>query len=107
MNLFEKGMVKTMTASNLIPHFNLHEEYDVTRMMVIRKEYNDKEKLRVSVFAFFVKCFSLAILEAPKINSTYYPDQDPYKYYINTHHNISIAVNSKNGLAAPNIKNIE
>lgn len=30
-----------------------------------------------------------------------------YKYVINHHHNISIAVDSVNGLAAPNIKSVD
>ena len=32
MNPFQKGMCKTMTETNLIPHFYLHEEIDITRL---------------------------------------------------------------------------
>ncbi len=37
MNLFEKGMVKSMTYASSIPHFNLHEEYNVSRLIKIRQ----------------------------------------------------------------------
>jgi pyruvate/2-oxoglutarate dehydrogenase complex dihydrolipoamide acyltransferase (E2) component len=33
MSDFEKGMQKTMTEANSIPHFNLMEEIDMTRMV--------------------------------------------------------------------------
>lgn len=40
------------------------------------------------------------------MNSNYYPEKEEYKYYTNSSHNISIAINSKNGLVAPNIKDV-
>lgn len=41
------------------------------------------------------------------MNSNYYPDRDQYHYFPKRSHNITIAINSKNGLAAPNIKNVQ
>ena len=35
MNLFEKGMVKSMTYSTSVPHFNLHEDYNVSNLIKI------------------------------------------------------------------------
>jgi len=32
MNLYEHGMVKSMTYSQTIPHFNLHEEFNVSNL---------------------------------------------------------------------------
>jgi 2-oxoisovalerate dehydrogenase E2 component (dihydrolipoyl transacylase) len=32
MNGFEKGMQKSMTESNTIPHLYLHEELDITEV---------------------------------------------------------------------------
>ena len=61
----------------------------------------------MSIFAFIVKCFSLALKDHPQINSNYFPEKDEYKFYINPQHNISIAINSKNGLAAPNLNNVQ
>ena len=107
MNMFEQGMVKSMNYSTTVPFLGLHEEYDVSKIIKLRKEYNLSNNKKVSVFAFFVKCFSLAIKEIPKMNSNYYPEKDKYKYIINESQNISFAVDSKNGLAAPNVKNIQ
>ena len=107
MNLFEHGMVKTMTESVKVPHFNLHEEYNIESLKSIREKYNTVSTHKISIFAYVVKCFSLALNEHPKMNSTYYPEKDEFKYFINESHNISIAINSKNGLVAPNIKNVQ
>ena len=41
MNLFEKGMLKSMTYSLTVPHFHLHEEYDVTELVKIREQFNN------------------------------------------------------------------
>lgn len=107
MNLFEQGMVKSMDEAVKIPHFNLHDEFNISRLKQIREEYNSISHSRISIFAFIVKCFSLAIKEHPKINSNYFPEKDNYSYFINPSHNISIAVDSKNGLVAPNIKDVQ
>lgn len=100
-------MVKSMTQSLSVPHFNLHDEYKISDLLKMRKQFIEITGQKVSIFALVIKCFSQAIKENPKINSTYYPDNDQFKYYINQNHNISIAVNSKNGLAAPNIKDVQ
>jgi 2-oxoisovalerate dehydrogenase E2 component (dihydrolipoyl transacylase) len=34
MNPYEKGMFKSMTESNTIPHFYLMEEIDITELVV-------------------------------------------------------------------------
>ena len=60
----------------------------------------------MSVFSFILKAYSLAILDYPKINSLYYPDK-PYECEIHSSHNISIAIDTPNGLIAPNIKDVQ
>ena len=95
-----------MTHAATVPHFNLHEVYNIDDL------YNMRLKLKtaginISLFALIVKSFSLALSENPKMNSTYHPEKDQFVYFNNTVQNISIAIDSKFGLAAPNIKNVE
>jgi 2-oxoisovalerate dehydrogenase E2 component (dihydrolipoyl transacylase) len=51
-----------------------------------------------------IKTFSIALRYYPKINSLYQPDVNPYEYSIHSSHNISIAIDSANGLVVPHIK---
>lgn len=55
---------------------------------------------------FFLKFFSTALLDFPVLNSTYDPEK-PFEYTLHDNHNITIAIDSKNGLAVPNIKNVQ
>lgn len=107
MNQYEHGMVKSMNKSHTIPHFNLHEEYDVSNLMKVRDQYNLIAPKKISIFAYLVKCFSQALIEHPKMNSNYFPEKNEYKYYINSSHNISIAINSAHGLVAPHINDVQ
>ncbi len=95
-----------MTYSTTVPHFNLHDEFDITKLKEIQTKYESLKETKVSIFAFITKSFSMALLKHPRMNSTYYPETSPHEYTINHFHNISIAIDSPNGLAAPNIKNV-
>jgi len=53
-----------------------------------------------------VKTFSLALKHYPIMNSLYRPDVNPYEYHIYPNHNVSIAIDSPNGLVVPNIRNV-
>ena len=106
MTSFEQAMVESMTYAATIPHFNLHEEFDISDLHQMRLKLK-QSGINISLFALIVKSFSLALSESPKINSTYYPDREKYSYNLNFHHNICIAIDSKHGLAAPNIKNVQ
>lgn len=54
-----------------------------------------------------IKTFSLALKKHPKINSIYEPHKSEFEYDIHPSHNISIAVDSPNGLVVPNLKNVQ
>ena len=61
---------------------------------------------KISLFAFVVKAYSLALKDFPKMNSHYYDDK-PNECTIHSSHNISIAIDSPSGLVAPNIKDVQ
>lgn len=106
MTQFERGMVHTMTYAATIPHFNLHEVFDINDLFNMRLKLKEAG-INISLFALIVKSFSLALAANPKMNSTYYPDKDQFTYMSNPFQNISIAIDGKFGLAAPNIKNVQ
>lgn len=54
-----------------------------------------------------IKTFSLALKHYPRINSIYHPATNPYEYEVHLSHNVSIAIDSPNGLVVPHIKNVE
>ena len=105
MSNYEKGMQKSMTESNTIPHLYLHEEFDITEIEKMRKVLKESNK-KVTVMGILIKTFSLALKQYPKMNSLYYPNVNPYEYNIYPNHNISIAVDSPNGLVVPHVKNV-
>lgn len=53
-----------------------------------------------------IKTFSLALKQYPKMNALYNPEVNPYEYNIHSSHNISIAIDSPNGLVVPHIKEV-
>lgn len=53
-----KAMVKTMTQANTIPHFSYCDEYDMTEMVSLRREFKELGKKRgvpISYMPFIVK----------------------------------------------------
>lgn len=105
MNGYEKGMQKSMTESNTIPHLYLHEQLDITELDKMRKSLKQANK-KVTVMGILVKTFSLALKQVPKMNSVYKPEENPFEYSIHPNHNVSIAIDSPNGLVVPHIKNV-
>jgi 2-oxoisovalerate dehydrogenase E2 component (dihydrolipoyl transacylase) len=71
----------------------------------MRKSLKDSNK-KVTVMGILIKTFSLALKQFPKMNSLYHPDVNPYEYSIYPNHNISIAIDSPNGLVVPHVKNV-
>jgi 2-oxoisovalerate dehydrogenase E2 component (dihydrolipoyl transacylase) len=104
-----KGMVKSMTDALKMPYMALGEEIDVTDLVslqkalkpIAEKQYGSK----VSMTAFFLKAISLALYEHPIINSKF-KEGTPASYTKFGSHNISVAIDSKNGLMVPNIKDV-
>lgn len=82
---------------------------DATALIKLRKE------LKASIpdltfIPFFIKAISLAMNEYPIINSVVNPEVDSEgyikEYVIKNEHNFSVAIDSKDGLTTPNIKQV-
>jgi len=96
MTSIEMGMVKSMTYNTTVPQFFLMEEVYVSKLVEFRKTINKGREEKLSMMPFLIKTFSLAIKQFPRINSLYYPER-PYEWEQHSMHNISIAIDSKNG----------
>lgn len=99
-------MQKSMTESNKIPHLYLHEEFDITETEKMRKTIKGSGK-KVTLMGILIKTFSLALRKYPIMNATYDPQVNEFEYTLQGAHNISVAIDSPNGLVVPNIKNVQ
>lgn len=65
----------------------------------------------MTLLPFFIKAASLAMNEYPLLNSNINPelDADGYikEFVIKKNHNFSIAIDTKDGLSVPIIKNVQ
>ena len=100
-------MQKSMTAAQTIPHMFLMDEIEVTELVKMREYIKKELKKNVTFMPFFLKAFSLAMLEYPIVNAYYDPKTNPFEYKICKNHNISIAIDSPSGLVVPSIKNVQ
>lgn len=89
-----------------MPHLYLHEKIDISELESLRSKLK-ADGVKVTMTGLLTKMFSLALSKHPRINSTYKPSQDEFSFETHVSHNISIAIDSPNGLVAPNIKNVQ
>ena len=109
---FQKAMTKTMTLANQIPSFLYADEYDVDKLVQMRKELNKNSGgLKVSYMPFIIKAVSLSLHKFPILNSHVNPihgeDGFIYEYIQKKDHNIAVAIDSQDGLIVPNIKSVQ
>lgn len=106
----KKAMTKTMTESLSIPFFTFSDEMNATALIALRKEMK-KVHPNLTMLPFFIKACSIAMMEHPVMNSHIDNDLDDegyiQRYVIKKDHNFSIAIDSKDGLTVPNIKQIQ
>lgn len=103
-----KAMTKTMTQALSIPHFGLSDEIDVSNLVQLRatlKQLAKDRSVSLTYMPFFVKAVSMALLEFPIINSTV--DQKCENITYKASHNIGVAMDTKEGLVVPNVKNVQ
>ncbi|CDJ46004.1 dihydrolipoamide branched chain transacylase, E2 subunit, putative [Eimeria brunetti] len=100
---------KSMTESLKVPHMNIGDEYDVTRLIQFRRELNaglPLPNLRLSLTSFFLKAISLALSQYPILNSKFNTNTlNSYTQFRS--HNISVAIDSPGGLVVPCVRNVQ
>ncbi|XP_008544861.1 lipoamide acyltransferase component of branched-chain alpha-keto acid dehydrogenase complex, mitochondrial [Microplitis demolitor] len=106
---YQKHMWKTMSQSRSIPHFVYSDECDVTKLLELRNESKDYLKtshgISLSFTPFFVKATSKALEKYPRLNS--WLDEQAQALKIFKTHNISLAMDTTQGLIVPNIKDVQ
>jgi len=109
---FRKAMVKTMTQSSHIPTFLYTDEFNVDKLVKLRKEMNKvDQKIKLSYMPFFIKAISYSLTQYPELNSIINQktgeDGLIYEYTVKKDHNISVAIDTEHGLVVPNIKRVQ
>lgn len=104
-----RGMLKSMTASLDIPQLGLSDDVSMERAIALRKhvvsQLGTGSKLRFTIMPIFIKATSMALSEFPLLNAKL--DSENSNVIYQRSHNISVAMNTKDGLIVPNIKSVE
>uniref|UniRef100_A0A182W4N9 Dihydrolipoamide acetyltransferase component of pyruvate dehydrogenase complex n=1 Tax=Anopheles minimus TaxID=112268 RepID=A0A182W4N9_9DIPT len=103
-----KAMVRSMTDALKIPHFAYCDEVDVTKLVEVRsqlKEEAARQGIKLTYMPFFLKAASNALLQHPILNSSF--DEPAESVIYKAYHNISVAMQTPQGLVVPNVKNVE
>ncbi|XP_017488210.1 PREDICTED: lipoamide acyltransferase component of branched-chain alpha-keto acid dehydrogenase complex, mitochondrial isoform X3 [Rhagoletis zephyria] len=104
-----KAMLKTMSASLKIPHFAYSDEVNMTKLIDFRDQLksaaSDRGIPKLTFMPFCIKAASIALSKFPILNSSLDIDKEAVIYKAS--HNISVAIDSPQGLIVPNIKNCE
>ena len=103
INKLRQAIAKaTLHSKNNIPHFYLNTRVNMSNLLKFRKDQKLKGN-KYSLNAILMQAISKAFKTFPDSNCTY---KDNGEFFINDHHNIGIAVDSKFGLKMPVIKKI-
>jgi len=104
----QRTMIKTMTASNAIPHFGYCDEVEMDQLALLREELKplaEKKGIKLSYLPIILKATSLALKQYPILNSSVNADVTGLIY--KSSHNLGLAMDTPNGLIVPNIKNVQ
>ena len=104
-----KAIVNSMTkAKDIIPHSTIMDEIVIDKLVELRnrvKEQAAAQDIKLTYMAFIIKAVVLALKEYPFFNASYdeVKEQMVYKKF----YNIGMAVDTKDGLIVPNIKDAD
>jgi pyruvate dehydrogenase E2 component (dihydrolipoamide acetyltransferase) len=82
-----------------IPHFYLHVDCEIDRLLALRKQLNDEDR-RISVNDFVVRAAALALVEVPDANVSY-TDEAMIHY---DRVDVAVAVATEGGLVTPLVR---
>ncbi|KAI1712530.1 2-oxoacid dehydrogenases acyltransferase (catalytic domain) domain-containing protein [Ditylenchus destructor] len=102
---YGRAMIKSMSESLKIPHFGYSDEYCMDNLIEARNQLNSEAKkrgIKLSYMPLLIKATSLALKEFPIINSSM--DEKMENLIYKSSHNISLAMDTTDGLVVPNIK---
>ncbi|XP_016953197.1 lipoamide acyltransferase component of branched-chain alpha-keto acid dehydrogenase complex, mitochondrial [Drosophila biarmipes] len=104
-----KAMLKSMTESLKIPHFAYSDEIDMTQLVQFRSQLQAVAKEngvpKLTFMPFCIKAASVALSKYPIVNSSL--DLASESLIFKGAHNISVAIDTPQGLVVPNIKNCQ
>lgn len=100
-----KQIAKKMVQSlHTIAHCTHFEEIDVSALLEFRSELKNMNRT-ITVTAFFIKALSLCLKEFPIFNANL--NEEKEAIYLKKEHHIGIAVDTKEGLIVPVVRNVE
>lgn len=92
-----------------IPHFAYSDEIDMTNLMGFRDQLKDVAKengvAKLTFMPFCIKAASIALSKYPILNSSL--DLETESIVYKGAHNISVAIDTPQGLVVPNVKNVQ
>lgn len=104
-----KAMLKSMTEALKIPHFAYKDEVDMTNLMKFRDQLKNVAAERgvgkLTFMPFCIKAASIGLTKFPLLNSSLDVEKESIIY--KGAHNISVAIDTPQGLVVPNIKNCQ
>ena len=95
-------------AKTRIPHFTYVEEIDVTELERLRAELNDHaepDRAHLTVLPFLMRAIVRAVRDSPQVNARFDDDEFVVHRYSAVH--LGVAVQTKNGLMVPVVKNAD
>ncbi|XP_030567979.1 lipoamide acyltransferase component of branched-chain alpha-keto acid dehydrogenase complex, mitochondrial [Drosophila novamexicana] len=104
-----KAMLKSMTESLKIPHFAYSDEIDMSNLVKFRAQLQSAAQEqgvpKLTFMPFCIKAASIALAKYPIVNSSLDLASESIVY--KGVHNISVAIDTPQGLVVPNIKNCQ
>ncbi|MFT2804865.1 dihydrolipoamide acetyltransferase family protein [Candidatus Phytoplasma asteris] len=96
---------KMVLSKGKIPETTLMDEVNITALVTLRKQAKDQAQsqgIKLTFMAFIMKAVAIALQEFPLFNASYddVKEEITYKKFIN----LGVAVDTKDGLIVPNIK---